>query len=385
MEKCILIIGVRKKCYKAALELGHKVILWSDEKLNEKRKVGLSGWIEEPYKESSKGLSPNVVKKLREFSIKRVISNTEETVVLGALVREHLKLKRLAVDVTERFHDKLKMKDFATKFNIPITKYKLIENDTTAEDLADYLKLPLVIKPVDDSGARDVKIAQNLPDLKKYMSKGLLAEAFVEGSEVSVETFVQNGKPILHNITEYLHQWRKSAIPAKLELDLEKKILELNDKIIENFGVDRGMTHAEFYLTKDGPVFGEIAIRPPGGYYMEVIEKVYGIDSWKLYVNLSCGSKIEPFDATPKGCGAVYMIHPGAGKILSIEGVEEIKQKVKGIFEISIRKKVGDIILEHESTSNEVGHILFWSPNRQQLDEDLKYIESTLKYNLEKK
>lgn len=383
MEKYVLVIGVRKKCYQAAIDLGHKVVLWSSEKLTEKRKAGLSGWIEEPYAENFKGLTPKVIEKLNEFAIKRVISNTEQTVVLGARVREHFKLKRLAVDVTERFHDKLVMKDFAMRFDIPITKYKMIDKSTTADELASYLKFPLVVKPVDDSGARDVKIAKNIDDLKKYMSPGLLAEAFVEGSEVSVETFVQDGKPILHNITEYLHQWRKSAVPAKLEEDLKSKILAMNDKIIKEFGVDRGMTHAEFYLTKDGPVFGEIAIRPPGGYYMELIEKVYGIDSWKLYVNLSCGSKIDPFNPIEKGCAAVYIIHPGPGKIVSIEGADKIKEKIKGIFEISIRKKAGDIISVHESTSNEIGHILFWSPNREQLDQDLKYIEDTLKYNLE--
>jgi biotin carboxylase len=170
---------------------------------------------------------------------------------------------------------------------------------------------------------------------------------------------------------------------AQLEGELKKKLLVLNDKIIEEFGVDRGMTHAEFYLTKDGPVFGEIAIRPPGGYYMELITKVYGFDSWKLYIDLCCGKKVD-LHAKEEGAAAVYMIHPGHGKISSIEGVEEVKERVKGIFEFSIRKEVGDVIAEHESTSNEMGHILFWAPNEKQLKVDLEYIEKTLKFNLEK-
>ena len=61
---------------------------------------------------------------------------------------------------------------------------------------------------------------------------------------------------------------------------LKSKILKINDEVIKKFGVDRGMTHAEFYLTDHGPVFGEIAIRPPGGYYMELIEKVYGATNY---------------------------------------------------------------------------------------------------------
>ncbi len=378
MKKYVLIIGVRRQCYKAALELGHDVILWSDGKLNNSRKKGLLGWIEEPYSESLVNLSPKVIDKLQKYEIQRVIANTEETVILGAHVRELFKLKRLAVDVTQRFHDKLVMKNFASKHNIPITKYKFIEANTTAKSLVDYLKLPLVIKPIDESGAQDIKIAKTMTDVEKYLLPGALAESFVEGSEVSVETFVQDGKAIFHNITEYLHQWRKSVVPAKLEKQLQEKILEINDKVIEKFGVDRGMTHAEFYLTQNGPVFGEIAIRPPGGYYMDLIQKVYGFNSWQLYINLSCGDALADFDPSINGCAGVYIIHPGPGKILSIKGVDEIQDKLKGVFDISIRKQVGDTILEHENTSNEIGHILFWAPNREQLDLDLNFIENTL-------
>jgi len=378
MGRCVLIIGVRRQCYKAALELGHDVILWSDGELKKARKKNLTGWIEDPYSENLPELSEKLIEQLKKFKIERVIANTEETVTLGALVRKALKLKHLAVDVTDRFHNKWVMKNFALKNDIPITKYKLIENDTKPEVLIEELGLPLVIKPVDSSGARDVKIAKNLDDVKSFLETGLLAEAFVEGSEVSVETFVKNGEAIFHNITEYLHQWRKSVVPAKLEDSLKKKILEINDQVLKSFGIDRGMTHAEFYLTKDGPVFGEIAIRPPGGYYMDLIQKVYNFDSWKLYIDLSCGDEPKDFNPNEKGSAAVFMMHPGAGKILSIKGAEEVKEKIENIFEFSLRREVDDIILPHESTSNEVGHILFWSPNREQLNKDLEYIESTL-------
>jgi predicted ATP-grasp superfamily ATP-dependent carboligase len=383
MTKCILVIGVRRQCYRAAISLGHKVVLWADGEISENRKKGLQGWIEQPYLENVTKLSEKAKEELQKFDIERVIANTEETVIIGALVREQLGIKRLAVNVVERFHDKLVMKDFASDCGIPITKYRIIKNDTSAQSLVDFLGLPLVIKPVDESGAQDVKIARNLLDVDKYMSLGLLAEAFVEGSEVSVETFVQEGKPIFHNITGYLHQWRKSVVPADVDKDLRAQILKINDEIIEKFGVDRGMTHAEFYLTKDGPVFGEIAIRPPGGYYMDLIKRVYGFDTWELYVNLSCENGPADLEFKEQGCAAVYMIHPGAGKILSIEGVDKIKNKVKGIFEFSLRRELGDIILEHENTSNEVGHILFWSPDREQLNLDLEFIDANLKFELE--
>lgn len=380
---CVLIIGVRRPCYKAALALGYDVILWSDEPLSERRKKKLKDWIEAPYEENAKELSQEVIDKLGQYKIHRVIANTEETVILGARVRQHLKLKRLAVDVTDRFHNKWVMKNFARKFGFPVTNYALIDEETTAEQLEKELGYPLVVKPVDSSGARDVQVARNLDQLKAAMQPGLLAEAFVQGSEVSVETFVQNGKPIFNNITEYLHQWRKSVVPASLSSELTSQIIEMNNEIVRSFGVDRGMTHAEFYITDRGPVFGEIAIRPPGGYYMNLITKTYGFDAWKAYVQLSCGKDPGEMPHQANGCSAVYMLHPGEGKIKSIEGLDEVQSEVSGLFDVKIRKDIGDQVEAHSNTSNEVGHFLFSAPNRSVLNQNLNFIENNFKILME--
>ncbi len=379
----VLIIGVRRKCYQAALKLGYDVILWSDGILHESRKKKLKGWLEVPYSKCSDDLNDTVKEFLQSHKISRVIANTEETVILGSRVRKFLGLKTLATDVVQRFHNKFVMKNAAAEAGIPITKYALIDETTTPDQLINKLGLPLVIKPVDESGAQDVKIAKNAEEVLQHMQSGLLAEAFVDGPEVSVETFIQNGKPIFHNITGYLHQWRKSVVPANIASELQKQILQLNDDVIRQFGVDRGMTHAEFYLTKEGPVFGEIAIRPPGGYYMELIQRVYGFDTWKTFVQLSCGKPIDEIPQAADGYGAVVMFHPGAGTVTAVDGENKIRESLSGIMELKIRRKPGDTIDEHVNTSNEVGHILFWEKNWENLQNSVEFVESNMKFYLD--
>ena len=380
----VLIIGVRRNCYEAAIGLGFNTFLWSDSPLSKQRQKNLAGYVESPYIENLPELNSKILDFVKKNKINRVVANAEQTVILGSLVRRSLGLTSLAVDVTQRFHDKYVMKNSATQANIPITKYFLIKENTTPDELIENLGLPLVIKPVSESGARNVKVCKNNEEVSEHMTTGLLAEAFVKGSEVSVETFIQDGKPIFHNITEYLHQWKKSAIPAQIDESLKKQILELNDKVLEHFEVDRGVTHSEFYLTDKGPVFGEIAIRPPGGYYMELIKKVYDFDTWETYVKLSCGHKINSINQTPKGCSAVVIFHPDSGTIKSIKGEEALKNNIKHIIELNIRKKVGDIVAEHSNTSNEIGHILFWEETREELEKSIEFIEKTLIFEMQK-
>ena len=235
----------------------------------------------------------------------------------------------------------------------------------------------MVVKPVDESGGTDVHVLRDVEEVEKLAKPGWLAETFVTGTEVSVETFVSDGKPLFHNITDYLHQWQKSIAPANLNPSLNEEILAINDQVIEAFGITQGMTHAEFYLTESGPVLGEIAVRPPGGYYMELIEKAYGFDTWETYVAIETSM---PLDALPQRAdcfAAIYIIHPEEGKVIQISGDKKIK-KMPGVFEFELDLVVGETVADHVNTSNECGHVLLSADSKESILSMIEEIETQL-------
>lgn len=373
----VLIVGKRGRCYRAALRMGHTVFLWSDGPLHESRKEKLAGWVETPFKSCEKGLLTADVDAIQEFNIEFVIAATESSVDIAAMIRKQFKLTGTPLKTTNLLHNKNEMKLEALKHNIPITKFHLISDQDTPEILADKLGLPLVIKPVAESGARGVMVLNNLDEIKLHAKSGLLAEAFVDGTEVSVETFIHNGVPIFHNITEYLHQWKKSIVPAAFEAELLENIININDRVIAGFGVKNGMTHAEFYLTKNGPVFGEMAVRPPGGYYMELIEYAYGFNPWKTYVELETAATPKPLPVKAKKFSCVFMIHPGAGIVDEVSGIALLKE-LKEVKQFKCKVEPGTLVGERDSTSSEVGHVLMSADSREALLEKLKVIEDNL-------
>lgn len=373
----VLIVGRRGRCYRAALRMGHTVFLWSDGLLHESRKESLAGWIETSFKSCESQLLIADIEAIRKFKVEFVIAATESSVDIAAMVREEFNLSGTKLKITNILHNKNEMKLEALKHNIPITMFHLITDKDTPEGLVEKLGLPLVVKPVAESGARGVMVLKNLDEVKAHAKTGLLAEAFVEGSEVSVETFIQNGMPIFHNITEYLHQWKKSIVPSAFEQALEQEIININDRVIAGFGVKNGMTHAEFYLTKNGPVFGEMAVRPPGGYYMELIEYAYGFNPWKTYVELETGSTPKPLPVKANKSACVFMIHPGAGIVDEISGVEMLKE-LKEVEQFKCKVDAGSEVTERDSTSSEVGHVLMAADSRKILLEKLKIVEDSL-------
>ncbi|MBA6415148.1 ATP-grasp domain-containing protein [Colwellia sp. 6M3] len=373
----VLIVGKRGRCYRAALRMGHTVFLWSDGPLHESRKEKLAGWIETPFKSCEKQLLTTDIEAIEEFNIEFVIAATESSVDIAAMIRKQFKLTGTPLKTTNLLHNKNEMKLEALKHNIPITKFHLISDQDTPEILAAKLGLPLVVKPVAESGARGVMVLNNLDEIKLHAKPGLLAEAFVDGTEVSVETFIHNGVPIFHNITEYLHQWKKSIVPAAFEAELLENIININDRVIAGFGVKNGMTHAEFYLTKNGPVFGEMAVRPPGGYYMELIEYAYGFNPWKTYVELETAATPKPLPVKAKKFSCVFMIHPGAGIVDEVSGIALLKE-LKEVKQFKCKVEPGTLVGERDSTSSEVGHVLMSADTREALLEKLKIVENNL-------
>tara|TARA_R110000737_G_scaffold34232_2_gene52652 strand:+ start:6813 stop:7961 length:1149 start_codon:yes stop_codon:yes gene_type:complete len=373
----VLVVGRRGRCYRAALNMGHKVFLWSDGPLHESRKEKLAGCIETVFKSCEIRLLKSAIDTIREFNIDFVIAATESSVDLAAMIREEFKLSGTPLKITNILHNKNEMKLEALKHNVPITKFHLITEKDTPEALIEKLSLPLVIKPVAESGARGVMVLKSLEQVKAHAKPGLLAEAFVAGNEVSVETFIHNGIAIFHNITDYLHQWRKSILPASLDQDLQQQIIKINNRVIAGFGVQNGMTHAEFYLTKDGPVFGEMAVRPPGGYYMELIEYAYGFNPWQTYVELETGATPKPLPVKANKYACVLMIHPGAGIVDEVAGLEKFTE-LKEIERFKFKIASGAVVPEHDSTSSEIGHVLMSADSRKTLLEKLKIIEDSL-------
>jgi len=123
------------------------------------------------------------------------------------------------------------------------------------------------------------------------MQRRDIAEKWIKGKEFSVESFIRNGKIIFRNITEYYELYHLNIVPASLDRGTSKRIYKLNDEVIKKFGINQGMTHFECYLTKDGLIFGEIALRPPGGYLMDLIQTAYGFDPWIELLNIESGKK----------------------------------------------------------------------------------------------
>ena len=376
-NKALLLVGYRSKAVSAAEKLGLNIFIWDEKPPHKSDPTYLKKIFTYPFNDNKRSLPKKLIMLLKREKIRVVTGVTEKAVIPAVLARKVLGLPGTIPEVAERCRNKIAMKTYAQKKNIPVTPFVALKKNTTAEELEKKLSYPIVLKYKSLSGRRGLLIAHEKKNLRTMMQRRDMAEKWIKGKEFSVESFIRNGKIIFRNMTEYYELSHLNIVPSSLNHKEAKRIYKLNDDVIKKFGINQGMTHFECYLTKDGLIFGEIALRPPGGYLMDVIQTAYGFDPWIALLNIESGKKTI-IEKQSTGVACSWIIHPGPGKIKKINGLDEVK-KMPEVKEVRIKLKVGDTIGVRESSSEEYGHMIIQAQDHKKLLNTIKKIKSKFK------
>lgn len=139
---------------------------------------------------------------------------------------------------------------------------------------------PLVVKPVDNMGARGCRMIRNKKELlsavdlaiKSSKSGYAILEEFMEGPEYSIDALIYNETMTITGFAERHIKYPPYFIEIghTMPVTLDKKI---HDELISAFalgakslGLTCGAAKADIKYTEKGPMIGEIAGRLSGGY-----------------------------------------------------------------------------------------------------------------------
>lgn len=310
-----------------------------------------------------------------------LVALAERTVFPAACLRQALGLPGTGPETALLCRDKARMKERVRQAGIPCARFATDEDRLDGREIAQQLGLPLVLKPRDSSGGRGMRIVRRLDEVPPAIPPGWMAESFVEGVEMSLESLIVQGRPIFTNPTEYWRPRWANIVPAFLEQPLHKRVEAFNLRVIEVLGIENGLTHLEIFVQQDRILFGEIALRPPGGYLMDLMEIVYGYDPWQALLELELDPlqppNILPPVPTPSCFAGVLLFHPGAGLVRSIEGAEQASFLPQTRLHLKVRP--GDQLSERQGSGQEAGHVIAVGKYRQEVIHRLEKAEQLLR------
>lgn len=375
----VLLVGLRGGAVRAAERLG--VAPWAlferspsaalAQRVPRRRQVDLSR--REPF-----------LRALRELCAGErpgaVVPVGEGAVTAAAWARTELGLPGNDRECARCCTDKIAMKRACAEHGVRCTAWRVVEPGAAPGELVRELGLPLVLKRPRTSGSRGLVLARDETSAAAALDERRLAERFVHGREMSVESFVLGGRVLFTNPTEYLVPLHANVLPAALPAEVLAAVLRLNERAVAAMGVERGMTHVELFLTPEGPVFGEIAARPPGGRIMALLQRAWGFDPWEALLRVELGE--DPgLPEAPRRLAGVWILHPGAGRVRAVEGAADA-QAVPGVRRLVVRVGAGDEIPPRLGSGQDVGFIEVEGARRDDVVVALERACSALRFRL---
>jgi biotin carboxylase len=387
----LVLVGYRPPALHAASRLGLRVLLVHDFPPSAAAKRRLVGSVVAPLE----GDPGSVVDRTQaalgsNVAPLAVVSAGERGVLAAAALRESYGLGGIDRRVAHVARDKPSMKAAARAQGIPCTDWLTLDPSSKTADLIEALGLPVVLKVRDGSGTRSLIVARTEEEVEGGLAsiaagdrKRWMAERFVAAPEMSVESFVRDGEILFTNPTEYYVPGFSSIAPASLSEEEAASILALNANVISALELNRGMTHLELYRTPSGPLFGEVAVRPPGGRLMRLIRRAYSFDPWEVVMQLELGLPTPALPSHAKRAAGAWMFHPGAGRVVSVRGLAAAR-RVKGVKKLVCRTRAGRKLAARDSTGSDVGWIEVSGKNRDQVARRLQAAHDLVKITMER-
>ncbi len=376
----VVFVGQRRGALAAARRLGVEVLLASERPPG--RRLGPPVVAHHPWRP---GEPASTLAAAAAFAprgpVAAVLALTEGSVAPAAALRAALGVPGLPPSAAARATDKQQMKAAIRAAGLPCTDYVTADEGLDRDALAARLGLPLYLKPRLGAGSRGTRRVERVEDLPETLAPGWLAEAAITGEEMSVEALLVDGRRRFTNPTEYLIPGRANIVPRPAPPATARELGELLDRALAALGITRGIVHMELFLTAGGPLFGELAARPPGGYLLRLIELAYGFDLWEAWLASELGAPPARLPARARCSAGARLFHPGGGRLVAVTGERETAA-LPGVVELQVRSHPGDLIPPRLGVSQEVAHLIVAGDDRDAVAATLARAGEMLRFEL---
>jgi biotin carboxylase len=258
-----------------------------------------------------------VVEAARDRMPDKVVGLDEFDVLVAAQAREHLQLGGMTSSMALRFRDKLFMRNIANAAGIPCPDYTGIFTPDVIAEYVDRVELPWIVKPRNEVSAFGIRKVESKEQLWEVLTgldgrgtwrdhpSQFILEKFIVGDVFHVDSVVNKGEPVAWGVSAYgvppmtvSHQGGVfSTSICAYDSDERAELEEINHKLIGTFGLEKGVTHAEFLRARDdGKIYLlEVACRVGGAYIANVLDAAAGFSLWREWAKLELETLEDPY------------------------------------------------------------------------------------------
>lgn len=284
-----------------------------------------------------------IAKAVELRDLDRIVTTHETLLESVARANEVLGLPGLSVEVVRRALDKAQLKSALETAGINTPRHRVVSSFAEARRFAEEIGFPLVLKSLSGSGALATFVIHSDLDLKNLteLSGAFLAEQYITGQELCVDTITIDGEPQFHSVCCYQPSILEAVENPKTmwscvmprDMNPYKNFIEQGLKAVRALEVGNAMTHMEGFIDSAGHAwFTDATLRPAGARIAPMLAHAYDIDPYRAWARVAVDESFDGPWERKYAVGTVFLRGLGSGSVHEVSGIELVQQEFSDLL-----------------------------------------------------
>jgi len=284
----------------------------------------------------------------RTERLDRIVALDDFDVETAAMLREYLHVPGMGETTARAFRDKLAMRGRARAADIPCPEFVHVLNDVAITEWTSRVTPPWVLKPRGQAAAIGIHTIGSAGQLWETVHAlgdaraDYVLEQFVPGDVFHVDSLVFNRSVVFDVASAYgsppMTVAHEGGIFVTRTLSagdpLAGALKTANARVLDSFGLLRGVSHTEFIRGHDGQLyFLETSARVGGAFIVDVVEAATGVNLWREWAKIEIAGEHGGYFAPAArelSAGIVLSLarqeHPDLAAYVEAEIVQRIRK-----------------------------------------------------------
>lgn len=303
-----------------------------------------------------------------------------------AWIAEKLGLPGIPYETAVRASNKAVMRRCLEEAGVPVPAFRVVQHTDALETVIagfesrlreKHRVFPLVVKPVDNMGARGCRAVHSLPELvlavgealRYSRSKEAIIEEYIEGPEFSLDALVIDGTVVIRGIADRYIKFYPyfvemgHTMPSLYPQDVLDDVVSVFKRGIQALGITQGAAKGDIKFSKAGASIGEIAARLSGGYMSGwTYPGASGINVTAEALDIACGLRPELPQETYHNVSAERAFISIPGTVLSAENIARMYDH------LFMRIQPGDEVVFPSNNVEKCGNVIVTRATREEAE-----------------
>ncbi len=264
----------------------------------------------------------------------------------------------------------------------------MLESDEDARRFAHDVGFPIVLKPLNGSGALTtfrITSEEQLAQVLNLVKPPAIAETHVHGQELCFDTVTIGNEPqcysvccydppIIEAVEDPSRQWR-CVMPR--DPDAYKSFIEQGLAAVRALRVGNAMTHMEGFINESGPAgIIDATLRPAGARIGPMFGSAHDVDPYRVWARVAVDDAFDGPLERKYAVGTIFLRGPGSGSVEIVDGIEQVQHELNDLIVESRWPRIGG---PKSATYTGDGFITVRHPQTSVVQDALDFIEHTVR------